>query len=79
MKKKEVSYKIVNSIGIISRKKAYSKEVNVISWNGRNPVYDIRVFKTGKDGEKQPLKGISLDKDDLIVLKELLSQVEIEI
>lgn len=77
MDTKELSYEVIKPIGIISEKNNYTKEVNIISWNGRPPVCDIRGFRIGTDGVKYPLKGISMSKADLIALKDLLSQVDL--
>ena len=77
MSTKELSYEVIKHIGVISEKNGYSKEVNIISWNGRPPVFDIRGFRTGNDGLQHPLKGISMSKADLIALKELLSHVDL--
>lgn len=41
MDTKELSYEVIESIGVISEKNSYTKEVNLISWNGRPPVCDI--------------------------------------
>lgn len=76
---RELSYEVIEHVGTISEKNGYSKEVNIISWNGRPPVCDIRGFRIGEDGEKHPLKGISMSKVDLMSLKELLSNVELEV
>lgn len=76
---KELSYEVIEHVGTISEKNGYSKEVNIISWNGRPPVCDIRGFRIGEDGEKHPLKGISMSKANLMSLKELLSHVELEV
>lgn len=74
-----VKYEVIKHIGIISEKNNYTKEVNIISWNGRQPVCDIRGFRVGSDGTKYPLKGISMSREDLVALKELLSHVELEV
>ena len=79
MDTKELSYEVIKPIGIISEKNNYTKEVNIISWNGRSPVCDIRGFRVGNDGKKYPLKGISMSKAYLVALKELLSQVDLEV
>lgn len=42
MDTKELSYEVIESIGVISEKNSYTKEVNRISWNGKPPVCDIR-------------------------------------
>lgn len=79
MEKNELSYNVIKQIGIISEKNNYSKEVNIISWNGNQLVCDIRSFKAGENGEKRPLKGISMNAEDLITLKELLSHIDLEV
>ncbi|MBR3642962.1 MAG: hypothetical protein IKN57_05580, partial [Parasporobacterium sp.] len=39
----DFKYEIVKHIGVLSESgKGWTKELNVISWNGANPKYDIR-------------------------------------
>lgn len=73
-----VKYEVIKHIGTISEKNSYTKEVNIISWGGRPPVCDIRGFRVGNDGNKHPLKGISMSREDLVALKKLLSQIDLE-
>lgn len=79
MTTKEITYKIVKHIGTISENDTYSKEVNIVSWNNREPVIDLRTWKLGTDNSKLPLKGLSLNATDLESLKKLLSSVDIEV
>lgn len=74
---KEISYEIIKHIGIISKRGMHTKEINIVSWNGRESVYDLRVWRIGKDGTKSPLKGISMNEADLLTLKELLSTIDL--
>jgi len=55
--------------------RGWTKEVNVISWNKRNPKVDIRDWNEdhGKMG-----KGITLKKEELKKLKELLEKLDID-
>lgn len=78
MNVKEISYKIIEQIGVISKTNMYTKELNIISWNGREPVFDVRMWKIGNDGKKIPLKGISMNKRDLFELNKLLGNVDLE-
>ena len=71
-----IKYEVIRHIGTISEKGSYTKEVNIISWSGRPPVCDIRGFRVGSDGNKYPLKGISMSREDLVSLKGLLSQID---
>ena len=71
----EIKYDIVKELGIVSEGSAgWSKELNLISWNGREPKYDLRDWSPehAKMG-----KGITLSKDELRGLKELLNSIDI--
>lgn len=77
MNTKVLTYDVIRHIGTFFKKDNYSKELNIVSWNGRQPVYDIRGWRVNAEGEKHPLKGLSMSKDDLIALKLLLSDLEV--
>lgn len=43
MPKAEISFEIVEHIGVLGTgSKGWTKEISLISWNGREPKYDIR-------------------------------------
>ena len=43
MLKTEISFEIVEHIGVLSTgSKGWNKELNLVSWNGREPKYDLR-------------------------------------
>lgn len=66
----ELKYEIVEHIGVISESpKGWTKELNVISWNGKEPKYDLRDWAPNK--EKMG-KGITLTEAELDALKKLL-------
>ncbi len=66
----EVKYDIVEKIGEISMSpKGWTKELNLISWNDREPKYDLREW--APDHEKMA-KGITLNREELIRLRDLL-------
>lgn len=70
----EFSYEIKKHIGVISEGSGgWTKELNLISWNGKEPKYDIRDW--GPEHEKMG-KGITLSAKDIKVLQELFSQIE---
>ena len=47
---KEIQYEIVKEIAVLSASDSgYTKEINLISWNGREPKYDIRSFSPSRD------------------------------
>ncbi|MCD7774031.1 MAG: hypothetical protein LUH40_00410 [Clostridiales bacterium] len=72
----EFSYKIVKSFGVISEGTGgWAKELNLVSWNGKDPKYDIRDW--GPDHEKMG-KGVTLTSEDAQTLKDLLNEIEFD-
>ncbi len=69
----EIKFEIIKNIGILSESsKGWTKELNLISWNGREPKYDIRDW----DPEHQKMgKGVTLTEEELKKLKELLGEM----
>jgi len=58
----EFKYEIKEHIGIISENKSgWRKELNLVSWNGADPKYDIRDW--APEHEKMG-KGITLTADE---------------
>ncbi len=72
----EFTYEIVKSFGVVSEGAGgWAKELNLISWNGKEPKYDIRDW--GPDHEKMG-KGVTLTANDVKALKELLNGIDFE-
>jgi Uncharacterized protein conserved in bacteria len=68
----EFKYEIVEKIALLSESsKGWTKELNLISWNDRDPKYDIREWSP--DGEKMG-KGITLSDEEVTVLKDALNK-----
>lgn len=66
----DFKYDIVEEIGVLSENaKGWRKELNLISWNGAAPKYDIREW--APDHEKMG-KGVTLTKEELETLKKLI-------
>lgn len=41
----DIPYEIIKEIAVLSKSgTGYTKEINLISWNGNEPKYDIRSF-----------------------------------
>jgi hypothetical protein len=71
----EIKYEIIKKVGLISKSgSGWAKELNLISWNDREPKYDIRDWSA--DGAKMG-KGITLSKEELLALRELLNTMEL--
>ena len=73
MADEEFDFKIVDELGVLSTSpKGWTKELNLISWNGREPKYDIRDW--APEHEKMG-KGVTLSDEEIEVLKKLLSEI----
>ncbi len=71
----EIKYEIIKNIGVTSKSASgWSKELNLISWNDRDPKYDLRDWSA--EHEKMG-KGVTLSSEELSALKELLNSIEI--
>ena len=71
----DIKYEIVKKVGVLSKSASgWAKELNLISWNDREPKYDLRDWSA--DGEKMG-KGVTLSKEELSALKELLNNIEL--
>ena len=71
----DIKYEIIKKVGVLSKSASgWAKELNLISWNDREPKYDLRDWSA--DGTKMG-KGVTLSKDELLALKELLNNIEL--
>lgn len=70
-----VKYEIKKEIGVISESTTgWRKELNMISWNDKEAKYDLREW--APEHEKMS-KGITLTKEELISLREILNKMEL--
>lgn len=71
----EIKYELVKSIGIVSEgKNGWNKELNLIKWNEREAVYDIRTWSP--DREKMG-KGITISVEEAKVLRDMLNGLDL--
>ena len=73
----DIKYEIKETVGVIAESaKGWKKELNLISWNGKDAKYDLREWAPGH--EKMG-KGITLTVDELKSLKEVLTNMDIQV
>lgn len=71
----DIKYEIIDELAVLSKSsKGWTKELNIISWNDREPKYDIRDWAPNKD---KMGKGITLTKEELIILRDTLNNIEL--
>lgn len=71
----DIKFEIIKKIGELSKSsKGWAKELNLVSWNDRDPKYDIREWSP--DGQTMG-KGVTLTGEELRVLRDILNQMEL--
>ena len=69
----DIKFDIVEEIGVLSENaKGWKKELNLISWNGAAPKYDIRDW--APEHEKMG-KGVTLTREEALELKTLITKI----
>lgn len=69
----DIKFEIVEKFGVISTSKSgWTKELNLVSWNGYKPKYDIREWSP--DHEKMG-KGITFTEEEIEELKSIFKNI----
>lgn len=71
----DIKFEIKEQQGVISEgSKGWKKELNLISWNDKEPKYDLREWapEHAKMG-----KGVTLSKDEIIALRDILNNMSL--
>ena len=69
----DIKYEITKHIGVLSESaKGWRKELNLISWNGRDPKFDIREWSPERE---KMSKGVTLSADEVDALKRILVEM----
>lgn len=70
---KEFTFEIVKNLGVLSEStKGWKKELNIVSWNGGRPKYDIRDWSPEHD---KMGKGITMNEEEIQLLKEFIKDI----
>ncbi|MBE6054287.1 MAG: hypothetical protein E7212_10315 [Clostridium sartagoforme] len=71
----DIKYEVKETLSILSESaKGWKKELNIVSWNGKEAKYDLRDWSP--EHEKMG-KGVTLTIEELKVLKEALNNMDI--
>jgi len=69
----DIKFEIKQEFGVLSESaKGWRKELNLVSWNGAEPKYDLRDWAPGH--EKMG-KGITMTMDELEALRKIMENV----
>lgn len=71
----DIKFEITSDFGALSENaKGWKKEVNLVSWNDREPKYDIRDWSPAHD---KMGKGITLTADEMKNLRDILNRIDL--
>ena len=72
----DFSFSITQKLGVVAEGKGgWNIELNMVSWGGRPAKYDIRSWSPEHD---KMAKGLTLTKDELLSLKKLLDNTNLD-
>ncbi|PKM93132.1 MAG: hypothetical protein CVU84_17300 [Firmicutes bacterium HGW-Firmicutes-1] len=71
----EIKYEIIEMLGVLSEStKGWTKQLNLVSWNDKEPKYDLREWDPNH--EKMG-KGVTLSKEELVKLRDILNSMNL--
>lgn len=71
----QIQVEIHEEIGNLSESKGWKKQLTYTSWNNHAPKFDIRSWN---EDHSSMTKGITLNKEELMKLKEILNTVDLD-
>lgn len=74
-KSNEIKYEILKVFGTLDSDSKMPKELRLISWNGKAPVYDLRGWGTDDEGNVTMTKGVTMDGEELQSLFDILTKM----
>jgi hypothetical protein len=70
----DIKFEITQELGVLSEAKSgWKRELNLVSWNGADPKFDIRDW--APNHEKMS-KGIALSADEIAKLRAILDKID---
>ena len=70
----EIKYEITEELAVLSESaRGWTKELNMVSWNDREPKYDIREW--APDHARMG-KGVTLNKEEMKKIKDILNEID---
>lgn len=71
----EIKYEITEELAVLSESaRGWTKEINMVSWNDREPKLDIREWSP--EHERMG-KGVTLSKEEAQILREVLKKLDL--
>lgn len=77
-KDNEIKYEVLKVFGTLDSDSKMPKQLRLISWNGKAPVYDLRGWGTDDEGNITMTKGVTMDGEELQSLFNILTEMNEE-
>lgn len=71
--KREITFQILEHIGVLSETKGWKKELNIVSWNNGPARFEIREWDDFHDYMR---KGLAFTKGELKELRDILNDMD---
>ena len=69
-------FEVVKEVGVLSEGAGgWQKELNLVSWNEREPKFDIREWN---ETHEKMRKGVTLTIDEVAELKDILNSIDLD-
>lgn len=66
---------VKEKLGTISKRGINSIELRYVSWDGKEPVYDIRSWYTDSKGDEKCTVGVTMSRDNLRQLLDIIKNI----
>lgn len=71
----DIKYEITEELSVLSESsRGWTKEINLVSWNDREPKFDIREWSP--EHERMG-KGVTLSKEEAKILRDVLIKMDL--
>ena len=70
----DIKYEILETLLVFPEVGKWHKELTFTRWSGKEPKYDLRPWNADRS---ECLKGITLTKEELVILKEKLGGIDL--
>lgn len=72
----ELKYEIKEQLGSIGENaRGWARELNMVSWNDREPKYDLRDWSPD---HSRMGKGLTMTADEVVALRDLLNSLDLD-
>ncbi|HOA20249.1 MAG TPA: PC4/YdbC family ssDNA-binding protein [Sedimentibacter sp.] len=71
----EIKYEITEELAVLSESsRGWTKELNMVSWNDREPKFDIREWAPNHE---RMGKGVTLNREEMKKIKDILNEIDL--